>query len=222
MPKTKLSKPGVPAPNAPNAASLAKSDAQTRALTSLKQRANHFLKTWTEAAATNTPSFEAAGVSLKEGVSIRRDLKALLDPEIQQAKADLKLKQSLYKSVDNLLLGAEEAIRASLERYAALQRTRQAAAVESALSKGNDVKAASLAAKPFTPDVAGLSFTEHWHAEVTDLRLLLQAVIDGKISTEAVQENLVFLNVCARAEREKLSIPGVKAVKDTSSTMRAP
>ena len=72
------------------------------------------------------------------------------------------------------------------------------------------------------PEVSGLSFTEHWHAEVYDLKALLQAILDGKVPTDAIEPNLVYLNASARAcKAEDLSIPGVKGVKETSSTVRS-
>lgn len=190
-------------------------------ITSLKTRATNFLKHNLEIEVIDTPSFEEASLSLKTGVSIRKDLKDLLDPEIRAAKADLKAKQKVYKDIDEVILRAETALRLSLSLYAGRQREAQEKQVAAALSKGKDEKAAALAAQPFVPPVQGLSFTEHWHAEVENLALLVQAVVEGKADLQAVSPNMVYLNACAREAKEKLAIPGVKAVKETSSTVRS-
>ncbi len=197
--------------------------AVTKRLTALKVRATKFLTTWSEVEVLDTPSFEAAGVALKEGVLIRKDLKSLLDPEIKQAKADLKLKQDLYKSVDLLLQDAENTIRDALSSYNAAQQAKKNALVEKALEAGKDEKAASIAAKPFTPAVQGLSFTDHWHAEVENLQEFVSWCLSGPTANLEgfLSPNYVALNARARdLKAEDLGIPGVKGVKESSSTVR--
>lgn len=55
-----------------------------------------------------------------------------------------------------------------------------------------------------------------WHAEVTDLKALLKAVLDGTVPLEAVAPNMGYLNGRARLEHESMQIPGVKPVGEES------
>lgn len=71
---------------------------------------------------------------------------------------------------------------------------------------------------PTTPKVQGISSREYWHAEVTDLRELCQAVVDGKVPMQAIQANETFLNNQARVMKDTLNYPGVRAVKSTGIT----
>jgi hypothetical protein len=187
----------------------------------LKTRATKLFNATRELTVTDTTTFELAGSSVKDAVSIRKELKSLLDPEIQRAKADFKAKEKVYKDIDSVLKAVEDAVRDSLSDYAARQREAQAKLVEKALDKGNDVKAAAIAAKPFVPEVSGLSFTEHWHAEITDELAIVRGVANGSIPRDAITINMVFFNARAReAKSEDIGIPGVKGVKEVSSTVR--
>jgi len=69
--------------------------------------------------------------------------------------------------------------------------------------------------------VDGVSTRETWHAEVIDIKVLCQAVIDGKAPIESVQANMALLNSMARTNKASLSIPGVRAVKDIGVTARS-
>ena len=191
-------------------------------ITALKSRATTLVKTWRAVSVFDTASFEKAGQALKDTVSIRKDLKTLLGPEIDAAKATYKAKDKLFKDVDNVIRDAEVLIRDALAAYAAKQKAKQDALIEKALDSGKDEKAAALAAKPFVPEVSGLSFAEHWHAEVTNKAQLVDAVARGLVPLDALEVNMPWLNAKARdMKAEDLGIPGVKGVKETSSTVRA-
>jgi hypothetical protein len=189
-------------------------------VTALKSRATKLLKNWQAAEVADTPSFEAAGLAVKDAVLIRKDLKSLLDPEIRAAKADYDAKRKVFKDVDSVIESAEDSIRDALSAYAARQREAQEKLVTKALESGKDEKAAAIAARPFVPEVQGLSFTEHWHAEGNDIAALAKAVAEGKVSSEALSFNLVWLNAMARSLKDNMAIPGVAAVKETSSNVR--
>jgi len=198
-------------------------------ITALKARATTLVKTWRAVSVFDTTSFEKAGQALKDTVSIRKDLKTLLGPEIDKAKAEYKTKDKLFKDVDNVIRDAEVLIRDALAAYAAKQKAKQDALIEKALDSGKDEKAAAIMAKPFVPEVSGLSFTEHWHAEVTNLGDLVRWIasktatkVDEAKFLDYLMPNLVVLNAKARdAKSEDLGIPGVKGVKETSSTVRS-
>jgi hypothetical protein len=171
----------------------------------------------------DTVGFERAGLVVKDAVALRKDLKALpVYTELAKAKADIKTKEKLLKEVDKIIENAEDIIRDALSTYAARQRAIQEKQIESAMSKGKDEKAAVIAAKPFVPEVQGLSFTEHWHAEVENLHEFIVWVLSGPTAEleNLLSPNLVTLNTLARAQKDALAIPGVKAVKETSSTIR--
>jgi len=192
-------------------------------LTALKTRATKLLMAWKDIDVQDTTGFESAGEALKQVVTLRKDLQSLpVYVELKAQKANLKLKEKALKAVDSLIESTERAIREALSRYAAQQRWKQEKQIESAMSKGKDEKAASLAAKPFVPEVSGLSFTEHWHAEVTDWPALVAWCAKDTGRLGYLLPNLVELNTVARNLKcETLGeLPGVKGVKETSSTIR--
>jgi chromosome segregation ATPase len=71
------------------------------------------------------------------------------------------------------------------------------------------------------PKIAGLSSREVWSAEVTDIKALCRAVADGMVSVNAVEANMSYLNKLAKMDKDQMSIPGAKAVKETSIASRA-
>jgi hypothetical protein len=193
------------------------------ALTALKTRVTNLVKASTRVPEiTNTPSFETASTILTAAVALRKDLKALpVYVELAKAKTDIKAKEKLLKDVEHTITNVEQALRDALELYAARQREAQNRQIESALAKGKDERAASLAATPFVPPVQGLSFADHWHAEITDLMALVEAVARREIPLDAITPNFVYLNAKARdVKAEDIGIAGAKGVKETSSTVR--
>lgn len=201
-------------------ASKAVGPAKNPALLALRKRADALMKKWENPVVKNAQDFESVALITKDFSSLRKELKALVDPEIKAAKADYDAKRNAFKEVDSILERGEESLRLALETYNEKQRKAAEVKVEKALASGNDEKAAAIAARPITPAIEGLSFTERWHAEVTDFSALLTAVLDGKVSQEALLPNMVFLNGEARQRKGECSIPGVKAVSESSSTIR--
>lgn len=57
-----------------------------------------------------------------------------------------------------------------------------------------------------------------WSAELTDILLLAKAVAEGRVETSALLPNMVYLNCQARTQKDRLKIPGVKAVPKDSVT----
>lgn len=68
--------------------------------------------------------------------------------------------------------------------------------------------------------VAGVSTRETWKAEVIDMRLLCQAIVEGKVPIEFISPNMPLLNSMARKSKADLEIPGVKAIKETGVATR--
>jgi len=195
---------------------------EARELQTLKSRALSLVESSRSIQVKDTPSFERAGDLVKDAVGLRKDLQSTaFYRALVEAKADLKTKDQLYKSVEKLVKDAEDLIRDSLSRYAAEQRWKQEKAIERAMEKGKDEKAATIAATPFVPPVQGLSFTEHWHAEVESLHALVKAAASDANLLAYLDANMVALNALARLQKDSMAIPGVKAVKETSSSVRA-
>jgi vacuolar-type H+-ATPase subunit I/STV1 len=53
---------------------------------------------------------------------------------------------------------------------------------------------------------------ETWSCEVIDLKTLVTAIVANSAPIEAVEPNMIFLNSQARAYKQTLKIPGVRAV----------
>lgn len=65
---------------------------------------------------------------------------------------------------------------------------------------------------------------EAWHAEVMGdegLLFLVKAVAEGKVYKNLIQPNMVALNQMARTFKDKLDVPGVKAVCEHSTRVRS-
>ena len=71
------------------------------------------------------------------------------------------------------------------------------------------------------PQVAGLSSSERWHAEVTDLKALIQSVAEGTTPISALQADMKVLNQMARALKSNMNYPGVRAIPDTTYSARS-
>lgn len=67
---------------------------------------------------------------------------------------------------------------------------------------------------------AGVSTTQRWKAEVTNLQLLCRAIAEGKVPVGFVDANMTALNAMARANKQALNVPGVRAVADTTVSAR--
>ncbi len=66
----------------------------------------------------------------------------------------------------------------------------------------------------------GVSVRENWKAQVLNLNQLVNAVCDGRAPLNCLQANQVALNQLARAQKQALAIPGVRAVNDAVVSAR--
>lgn len=67
---------------------------------------------------------------------------------------------------------------------------------------------------PETPKASGVSYRDNWKAEVTDLDALLQAIVEGKAPKSLVKIDSAKLNQLAKAMKDELRYPGVRAYND--------
>ena len=88
------------------------------------------------------------------------------------------------------------------------------------VSKILDAPAPIVRVEPTIQKVSGIGSREAWSAQVTDMTELCKAVAEGKVGADAVCPNMPFLNGLARLHKDKLNIPGVKAVMETVVTTR--
>jgi len=106
----------------------------------------------------------------------------------------------------------EEAIEAEEEAKANGATPQEAAqAAEAIISEPTHVAPVVLPKTEFIPKIKGLSFREIWSAEVFDIKLLCQAVAEGKVSTEFVMGNMPALNKQATSLKQTMNIPGVRS-----------
>lgn len=75
-------------------------------------------------------------------------------------------------------------------------------------------------AKPL-PKLAGITTSDRWSAEVTDLMELVKAVAAGTVPLRAIEANAVFLNQQAVSMKSDLNYPGVRAVSTPTLAGRA-
>jgi hypothetical protein len=222
MAKTKIAPNPKPSSATPDKAIAAKAKAEIiEGLAALRKRADTLIAKWKKPSIETAESFEAAGLGVKDFASLRKDLKATIYPAVAEAKKLYDERRKAYNAVDDILDDAELALRSGLIAYETKHRKAQEARVERALASGKDEKAAVIAAKPYTPEVSGLSFRDVWHGEIVDFKVFLTAILDGRIPSEAVEVNASWLNAKARAEHEAFAIPGAKAVKETITGVRA-
>lgn len=191
-------------------------------LIAIRTKATALLKKWSSPVVKTAEQFETAGEAVKSFAAVRKELKTTVYPAVQEAKAEYDLRRSAYKAVEDIISEGENAIRSALIAYDEAHKKAAEVKIERALASGNDTKAAAIAAKPYVPEVQGLSFTERWHGEIVDIGVFLTAVLDGRIPQDAVEANLVWLNAKAvAAKSEDIGVPGAKGVKVTSSSVRS-
>lgn len=102
-----------------------------------------------------------------------------------------------------------------LEREAAARLADTNAARDAAASMPTTVVPSTEA-----PKAEGVSFTETWSAEVTDLMALVRAVADSKAPLACLVADMKVLNMQARALKAQLNLPGVKAVATKTVSAR--
>jgi hypothetical protein len=145
--------------------------------------------------------------------SMVNPLKALIDEQ----DADLvawRRKQDQIRREEELRVQTEERRRAEdalLAEAAAAEAAGETAIAEAIMDL--PVEAPRVVLPPSVPKVEGLrERPEYWSAEVYSLKMLVQAVAEGKVPMQAIQANETFLNAQARSMKSTLAYPGVKAV----------
>ena len=155
--------------------------------------------------------------------SKRQILDLFREPEAQLADAEQAIKGAMltYSNEQERIRAAEEA---RLRDIQAKEQAKLLARAEKAAARGQGEKAADLEEQAETlpvpivtspqPKVEGISTRVTWHAEVTDKAALIQAVAEGLVPDVVLEPDMTILNQQARALKDALNYPGVKAVSD--------
>ena len=144
-----------------------------------------------------------------------------------QAEATLKRAVLAYTQERARKLRDEQALvevaaereREHLRKEAELQRK----AGHEVRAEASEQLAENLAAPAAEAPVstAGVHVRTTWRAEVVDMAALAKACADGSVSLELIEANMPALNARAREQKERLALPGVRAVSEQGVSARA-
>ena len=169
---------------------------------------------------------------------LQKDVESSFDPICKKAHAawkeavaqkdrrlnPLKAIEQIIKDKMLIWYKAEEAKRKEQERKLAekaeKKRKEAEAKAQEARDAGDDKKAekyedkaSGIVAPTLAKTDTGTSVvSKRWSARVFDKKALLRAVLDGKVTEEAVEPNMSVLNALVRASKEATNIPGVQAI----------
>lgn len=174
---------------------------------------------------------EQAELILKRGMSLFDDEQARIrrEEEARQRRVleeeQRRLAAEAAKAEEDRKRLEEEARRAEVagQHDQAEQLAREA---DAKLQETNAAREASatmptaIVAATEAPKAEGVSFTETWSAEVTDLMSLVKAVAAGTVPLACVVADMKVLNQQARALKAQLDYPGVRAVATKSVSAR--
>ena len=159
-------------------------------------------------------------VDAHKGILARK--KQVLSP-LEQAEGIVKTKVVTYN-----LEQAEIAARIQREQEAAARKAEEdrrladaAAAVEAGIPEeavmetfDAPIVPMSVAPAPPPPKVAGLSFATSYKAEMTSLHELVKFVAANPSHLNLLLPNMTALHSMAKAQKEGLSLPGIRVVKE--------
>lgn len=201
----------------------------------------------TEFVITTSGEFEASGELLREIVTQKKaadTARTDITKPMDEAKRRV---MELFKEPSERLRSAETTIKdamlvftqaeqrrqaeelAEWERLAKIERDRLEKRAETAQEKGDEAKAEVLeeaatqvsAPPPPAPTKAeGVHTAVTWSAELVDKMELIKAAAADPNLAAYLDVNMKMLNSIARAMKEEMAIPGVKAVSETSVKVR--
>lgn len=153
--------------------------------------------------------------------------KSLVEPG-EEAKKYLRAQMTSYvQEQERIRREEEERLRIEAQKEA---EAKAEAELEAALEKGDEV-AAELAiekasapqeveTEDLTPQVEGVSYRSTWKASLTSIRDLCKAVANGEAPERLVQLNTSEANGMARALKDEMKVPGLKAVEHKTLVKR--
>jgi dsDNA-specific endonuclease/ATPase MutS2 len=190
-------------------------------------RANDFLKAikgmQAKVKETFRPIIEKAYSAHKEAVAQE---KKHMEPLLMAYDLVNGKMLGFYREQERIRQEAERKLQAEAEkkRQEALAKAEEARAVgKEAKAERFEEKAASVVAPTLAPmfDKGSAVIKKLYHAEVYDLMALVKAIAAGQAPIVLVEANMPVLNAQARALKDMMAYPGVKAVaEDNLSTRR--
>lgn len=146
-----------------------------------------------------------------------------LEADTPLKKAEGEIKKAMIAFDDEQdRLRREEQVRADAEARKKQEKLQQQASKAAASGKTEraielEHRAAAVVApavQPETVRVSGISRTEHWHAEATDLRALVKAIYEGRAPLSYVIANDKVLGAQARSLKQDFVCDGVRVWSD--------
>lgn len=152
------------------------------------------------------------------------------DKPLEQAESLVKRCRVMFEAEQAMArLGHQRQLEKQANEQQQEQRLAEAIAAEQAGANNTEVAAMldaplppmAVIARPTFERAAGLGSRENWKAEVTDIRALCRAVAEGSAPEHFVEANLTPLNLKARAEKQAMNVPGVRAVMERVGVTRS-
>ena len=156
--------------------------------------------------------------------ALRKEVADTFDPIISKAHKAHAEALAQKKKMDAPLADAEKALKRGITTFFDIQNTKRLEEQRLA-QEMTDAGLGELVTQEYvpTPKLQGGHTRIRWHAEVVDKGVLIKAVASGRVSTEALNPNMPYLNSQATANKGIFNIPGVEAIWETSvvSTRRS-
>jgi len=191
----------------------------------------------------NQDTFQGASDFLQNIVGLRAEINANFDPSIKSAYQTHRSICAAKREHTTRLDQAEAVIRPKISHYLQEQKREQIRlqriADEEAKKRAEEDKleeaehldnmgdyagagavleapvvALPVAVPPTVQKVEGIHLRETWHYLVESPLDLVKAIAKGKVSIQAIQLNASWMNT--HAQRNKVSLPGVKVWRDDS------
>src|SRR3990167_1390814 len=182
---------------------------------------------------TDVPSYARACAFLLDIKAVQKELDATFDPIINKQFQAHREAVAQKKRHEQPLLRAEQIIKPRIAAYRdeqertrriAEQRANEAAQLQEALDAEalgdapqmeavlNGQGVVNVCVPSIVPNVSGIVSRELWSADVTDFLSLVKAVASGQVPLPCLLPNQSALNQQARALKQDMKYPGVKAV----------
>lgn len=219
----------------------------TTSLEQIKTTGTQLFDTAAAVKIVSIATYQRAGAVVQDLLAYIRAVDDFMDPIVRAADLSLKTARSQRDSLRNPALELKRTLGSDMEAWDRAERDRlrreqdrlaheaqaeaQAAALLAADARDDEGAVAAIAAAeapivafapppPEPPKADGVSYRVTWSAEVTDLLALVQAVAAGQVPLKVLQPDSTVLNTMARALKESLALPGVKAVARREPTFR--
>lgn len=198
---------------------------------------------------TDNPTYLKAGEMLTGIKGLRKQIDDNYGPVIEAAHKAHKAALAAKAAVDTPLSEAEKILKAGMARWhdeqerarkaeearlaeEARKREEEARLAEAEVMEADGDAEAAMAhldtpviapvvklERPAAP--AGISYRETWRAEVTDKLSVIRFVAQHPEWLHLLDVSMPQANAAARAQRSALAIPGLKAVADRNTAVRA-